>query len=457
VLSKVAHQSVQVRTLAHDAGVALVAVHPQARWDRVYSMVSGVLDDNSRRLRANPIDADLLATNTDLFGLAQTIARSTGGMVSIEDERSQLLAYSATDESADDLRRLSILGREGPAEYLRVLRQEGIFDQLRNSDDVVDVPAHTEMATKRRLVVGIRQLPEEGAGPPRPLGSIWVQQGRQELAAESSIVLRGAAAIAGHLITRASNAPTAEALSIQRLFGAHGGGADVSSLAAFLSISPSEPATVVGFAQLAKGDSHRPDIAELANALRLHASSFSPGSVTAVIGDRAYVLFPKFRSVVGVASWASQVVVHLEKQTAADLHAAIAVPVGGLDEVTRARSEVDRVLDAIAGTSTNARVSTLADSRTSVLLAEILTLIDGHEELRDHSSDLRESAEAFLAFYGDVRQAAAHLQIHPNTLRYRMRRVEKITSIDLGDPSDRLLTELLLAVHRRGRSTQTRG
>ena len=461
LLSKVAHQSAHVRALAHDAGVALVAVHPQARWDRVYSLVRGVLDDNSRRQRADPIDADLLATDTDLFGLAQTIARSTGGMVSIEDERSQVLAYSASDESADDLRKLSILGRKGPAEYLRVLQQWGVFDKLRNGDDVVDVPAHAEMGTKRRLVVSIRQPPEEGGGRPRLLGSIWVQQGGQALAAEASVVLRGAAAVAANMISRDSNAPTAEALNIQRLFGARGGGADMSSLAASLSISTSGPAAVVGFAQVAKDESHRPDVAELANALRLRASSLQPDSVTAVIGGRAYVLFPRFHSMRRVTSWASQVVVQLQRQTAVELHAAIAAPVDGCGEVATARSEVDRVLDGTAGTSTKERVSTLASSRTTVLLGEILTLIDREPKLRDprigrlidyddsHSSGLLESAETYLAHHGDVRRAAVYLQIHPNTLRYRMRRVRDVTGIDLGNPPDRLLTELLLAVHRR--------
>ncbi len=38
---------------------------------------------------------------------------------------------------------------------------------------------------------------------------------------------------------------------------------------------------------------------------------------------------------------------------------------------------------------------------------------------------------------------------HPNTLRYRMRRTEEITGINLGDAAGRLLTERQLALHRR--------
>ena len=59
------------------------------------------------------------------------------------------------------------------------------------------------------------------------------------------------------------------------------------------------------------------------------------------------------------------------------------------------------------------------------------------------------SVETYLQHFGDVRGAAAELQIHPNTLRYRIRRAEDILDINLGEPAGRLLVELQLAVLRR--------
>ncbi|MFG3618373.1 hypothetical protein [Nocardia sp. NPDC047654] len=58
-------------------------------------------------------EGDQVAADIDLFALAQMIADNAGGMVSIEDPRSHVLAYSASDENADELRVRSILGREG--------------------------------------------------------------------------------------------------------------------------------------------------------------------------------------------------------------------------------------------------------------------------------------------------------------------------------------------------------
>ena len=101
------------------AGTAVVAVEPRARWERLYRLVNHVFDHHGDR--ADPS----YDSSTDLFGLAQSIADRTHGMVSIEDAQSHVLAYSASNDEADELRRLSILGRAGPPEHLRVDRAMG--------------------------------------------------------------------------------------------------------------------------------------------------------------------------------------------------------------------------------------------------------------------------------------------------------------------------------------------
>ncbi|WP_052270054.1 MULTISPECIES: PucR family transcriptional regulator [Streptomyces] len=466
VMSKNATESSTLRTAARRAGVALLEVHPKARWDHVLPLVKRMLD-RSRRHRAALGEPDLLATDTDLFGLAQMVAQNAGGLVSIEDAQSHVLAYSASNESADNLRTLSILGREGPRDYLRALEQWGVFDRLRESDAVIDVPAHPKLGTERRLVVSIRQPSDEGSPAPGILGSIWLQQGATPFTDDAADVLRGASAIAGRIIWRSLNAPSTEGLLIQRLFGARGGGVDVPSLAGALSLPVTGPAAVVGFALTSTENSAPPDqFASIGSMIRLHASSFRHDSVATIIGKRAYVLLPGYRSASTVAAWARQLVDDFEAKRSVVLRAAVAVQVMDLGQVAGARTEVDRVLDGTAATFPENRVTTLAESRTAVLLGEILDLVGAHPELYDprldalfdydlkHASSLRESAEAYLAQYGDVRAAAAALQVHPNTLRYRLRRVEDITGIDLGDPSDRLLLELQLSLHRRKEVTE---
>ena len=442
---------------AHRAGVAIVAVDPRARWDQVFPLVQRMLG----RHHLASDDSDLTATHADLFELAQIVAQNAGGLVSIEDAQSQLLAYSATDESADELRTLSILGREGPAQYLKVLRQWGVFDQLQRSDEVVHVPAHPDLRTKRRMVVGIREPITERSRRAGLLGFIWVQEGDRPLATDAGDVLRGAAAIASRTIYRSLTAPSTEAMLIQRLLGARGGGLDVPSLASALNVPTDGPAAVIGLASQSTDASAPADITAIAAVLRLHASSFRPDSLATIIGDRAYVLLPRYRSSAAVSSWIRQLVDQFQSRHSITLRAAIAAPVPDLGQVADARIEVDRVLDGTAATFPDGRVTTLAESLTAVLLGEILDLIAGRPDLldprltalldhdREHSAQLLDSVQAYLDQHGDVRTAAAALQIHPNTLRYRIKRAEGILGIDLGNARDRLLLEVQLASRRR--------
>lgn len=57
---------------------------------------------------------------------------------------------------------------------------------------------------------------------------------------------------------------------------------------------------------------------------------------------------------------------------------------------------------------------------------------------------------AYLDAFGDARAAARELSIHPNTVRYRVRRATEVSGLDLGDPAQRLLTELQLRLRETG-------
>ena len=76
-------------------------------------------------------------------------------MISIEDEQSHVLAYSASNEEADELRRLTILGRAGPTEHLEWIGQWGIFDALQAGGEVVRVAERPELGLRPRLAVAI--------------------------------------------------------------------------------------------------------------------------------------------------------------------------------------------------------------------------------------------------------------------------------------------------------------
>jgi DNA-binding PucR family transcriptional regulator len=134
-----------------------------------------------------------------------------------------------------------------------------------------------------------------------------------------------------------------------------------------------------------------------------------------------------------------------------ELRAVIASAVAGLGQAGAARIEVDRVLDS-AGRHPGAlgQVTSLAEARTTVLLDEIVTrvaadvhLIDPRiRELREHDPALADTLRAYLDSFGDVAAAAQWLHVHPNTVRYRVRAIEKLLATSLADPDVRLLFSL---------------
>lgn len=439
--------------VAARAGMAVVVVDARARWDRVLTTVQGCLD----RVRDDD-SADLTPpVDVDLFGLVALVANGTGGLVSIEDATSaRVLAYSPSKGEADDLRVQTILGRAGPPAYLDLLRRWGVFDAIRRGGEVVDVPEHPEQAMRRRLVVGVH------ARSGRHLGSIWVQEGARPLADDSADVMRGAAAIAARILTREMRAPSTEGQLVQRLFGAHGG-IDVSSAGAYLRWPVDEAVAVIGIAPTGGDQAVYEDaMAAVGGALRLHASAFAAAAVTTVLDGRAYLLLPAVNTA-AIMRWVGGLVTKFDGDAAlagAVLHAAVVSPLAGLADVPAGRAEVDRVLTATASAPGAARVTSLAESRTAVLLGEILDVVAAREDLvdprvaaladydRKHSADLVATVQAYLDAHGNVRDAAAAVGVHANTLRYRIERAQQLSGLRLEDRDDRLLTTIQLALLR---------
>jgi DNA-binding PucR family transcriptional regulator len=434
---------------------AVVAVEPRARWERLYRLVDHVLEHHkpsvgkpAQRDTAQPRDD----SGTDLFGMAQSLADRIHGMVSIEDELSHVLAYSASNDEADELRRLSILGRAGPPDHLKWIGQWGIFDALRAGGDVVRVAARPELGLQPRLAVGIHQLAVDARRAPTFAGAIWVQQGSRPLADDAEDVLRGAAVLAARIMSRLSARPSAHALRTQQLFGlADNGSVDVGAIASELGIVTDGDAALIGFDTK---DHH----ARLADILALSANAFRADAQVASCGSRIYVLLPQIARIGSLISWIRGAISALRSELGLQLRAVIAAPVTGLAGLPAARIEVDRVLDsAERHPDSIGQVTSLAEARTTVLLDEIVTMVGADERLIDprvrdlqaRDPVLAQTLRAYLDSFGDVAAAAQRLHVHPNTVRYRVRRIATLLSTSLADPEVRLVLSLgLRAVER---------
>jgi DNA-binding PucR family transcriptional regulator len=427
-------------------GIAVVAVEPRARWELLYRLVNHAFEHHGDR--GDP----LYDSGTDLFGLAQSIADRTHGMISIEDEASHVLAYSASSDEADELRRLTILGRAGPPEHLEWIGQWGIFDALRSSADVVRVAERPELGLRPRLAVGIH-LPTRGF-----TGTIWLQQGSRPLADDVEEILRGGAVLAARIMSRLAAAPSTHTVRVQELLGlaatsGTAGATEISAISAIareLGITVDGRAALIGFVGV--------ETPVPADVIALSASAFRADAQVASTGGRVYVLLPKTGGSSSVTSWVRGVVAALRRELGVSLRAVIATPLAGLASAAATRAEVDRVFDsAERHPGAIGQVSSLDEARTTVLLDEIVSQVAGQRrlvdprvrQLRDQDPMLADTLRAYLDGFGDIAAVAQRLHVHPNTVRYRVRRIEKLLSTSLDDPDDRLVLTLGLRATER--------
>ncbi|MBB4929751.1 DNA-binding PucR family transcriptional regulator [Lipingzhangella halophila] len=460
----------QLRAAASESGVALLAVRPDVRWDQLQSLCRNVVED--ARLTT---ETELGDSAGDLFSLAQSISTLTGGLVTIEDAASRVLAYSSGEEG-DELRRLSILGRQGPEQYLGLLREWGVFTRLRSSDEVVHIDERPELGIRRRLAVGVR------AGS-QPLGTIWVQERSQPLAEGAEEALVGAARVTSLQMVRHRTEVTAGLrLREDLLAGLLEGRVEAAALSDTIKVSPDRAALVMALtldtpgAAYPDGHERRPDAAHggdrsgqemrrrrMVDLVSVHAAAYRHAALVTALGHRVYVLLPDIthRSESSALALTRKTVRAARGMFGASVQGAVGSLVDSLSDVPWSRGEADRILDAM-GRDLDTDVATISEVRARVLVSETLAHVRKNPSLRDPRVDrliahdaesggkLVASLLAYLADFGDVRRAAGRLHIHPNTLRYRLRRAESVSGLDLSDSNERLFTHLqLLMQHHR--------
>ncbi|MFJ9415233.1 PucR family transcriptional regulator [Streptomyces sp. NPDC101227] len=445
-------QAAALSETAVEAGVALLSVRGEARWEQVDALARAALEDTPPGRNAEGREEG------DLFALAQTTAVLTGGIVSIEDTANRVLAYSRSTESdeVDDLRRLSILGWQGPEPYLARLRKWGVFQRLRASDEVIRIDSHPELGIRRRLAVAIRS-------GERQLGTIWVQEGSAALSEHADQALLGAARVAAlHLVRRRRELSADLVLTRTLTAGLLEGSTGPQPLANHLGLDAARPAAVLGFAYgAAEATASASELtrAEVSNLISVHTAARHRSALVAQVDARIYVLLPQLPRSIDLGTlrgWGQEISEAARRHLGLPLRGSVGCIVPALGDVPESRREADRILDAMVRVGVATTVAALPDIQAEVLVSELLALLTAHPDLRDprltalvtHDSRgqgrLAESVLAYLNAFGDVRAAATGLHVHPNTLRYRLRRAEELTGLDLSRPDQRLLAMLQL-------------
>lgn len=405
----------------------------------------------------------------DLPSLANAFATLVGGAVTIEDPESRVLAFSRSENGADPLRRLTILGQRVPRWRLAELTASGFLRTLWTTDDVVHRPA--EERFPERLAVAVRAGEEV-------LGSIWVAADGAPLGAGARQALREAARTAApHLLHHRLRTRTASTRRRQAVRALIEGTPDVPPAAATLGFAPRTPCAVLSVLALpgpgGESSTSRTDLGRALHLAALQATAHHPagfslrdenrpgvhaldvllplpglgGDATAGQQDSAAAqarrLGGELASAVRSTGATPLVAVGAVRESLAEAadscRAARLVlrvlrerrPTGGPGEVVE-EADVRGALDALRVVDTVSSLSPPVDGPVRELLA--------HDA--EHRTDLARTLACYLDRFGDVAATARLLGVHPNTLRYRLRRLRELFGLDLDDLDTRLLAEL---------------
>ncbi len=441
---------------AKAAGVPLILIADEMSWTQIGALLATALATIGQR--GEPV-VDTVPLG-DLFVLADAIASMVSGAVTIEDPHSRVLAYSRVTSDADEPRRLTILGQRVPKEITELLTERGVFRQLYGEADVVHVDPVPKSSLRRRLAIAVRAGDEI-------LGSIWVAEGMDPLPEYAEEALCAAARLAPlHLLRHRSAITEGQVARDALIRKVLAGEATTESAEDLLGVSTTTRAAVLAFEpDAASGPGGRGTPQRVLELVSVHCAAYHRGTLPVVIGGRVYVLLAGLNDPVGGApdslvALAQSAVAQVSSRLAITLRAGVGRIVASAAEAADSRLDAERVLRVLTLRGGGAPVAaSWRDVAATAVLVEVQDLLGERAHLQDgpplvlaaydrkHRTDLLSSLRAYFDAFGDIPSAARAVQIHPNTLRYRLGRIVKLTGLNLNDPEERLVTALQLRLH----------
>ncbi|MEU0572159.1 PucR family transcriptional regulator, partial [Nonomuraea sp. NPDC005983] len=269
----------QVRSKVLETGVAVLGLTRAASWAQIVTLLRSLLAEGDL---AEPGDGP----QGDLFSLANAVCALLDAPVTIEDRSARVLAYSGRQDEADPGRVETVLGRQVPERYQRMLDERGFFKQLYQSRD----PVYMELDgdSINRAAIAVRSGDEI-------LGSIWAAVHEPLTAQRQRAFADAAKIVALQLLRERAGADTRRRLRADLLSTVLAGGADAAEAAGRLGIATQRLCVLAAqLTDLPETDPARVegDRQRFCDALALHVAAIHPKAAAALVGSIAYAVLP---------------------------------------------------------------------------------------------------------------------------------------------------------------------
>jgi hypothetical protein len=421
---------------AEAGGVAVLVVEPEVPWGAIAGVVYGlVLEGRETESGRGP---------TDLFALADSLADALGSTVTIEDQLSRVLAYSSLQHGADQVRLDTILGRRVPERARELFERRGVFAHLAESDEPVFVDAAPEHGLAGRMVVAVRAGRES-------LGSIWVECERPLDDARRAVLQDSSRTVGLHLLRSRASADLERQVESDLVIRLLEGTPDARSVLSRLGLPPGRFRVIALQAHIAE-ERH----AALLLAFERATTGFGwsrPGRST-LFSNTVYTVLPG-EDVTAARKWVDTMRAALPAQVTVVAGIGAAATFA---ELPAGRQEADECV-ALHDVRPGSDAAIAYDESWDDILVLRLraAAAAGRAPARGPISDLARhdashgtsylpTLRAWLETQGDLAQAAERLGVHPNTIRYRLRKMAEVTALQLDVPAKRLAMIIELAV-----------
>src|ERR1700722_16789382 len=385
----------------------------------------------------------------DLFDAVDTIARLLGGSVVVEDVDFRVLAYSAVPgQPNDEGRRSAILNRRIAERWLQWLEESGIRERLVKSDELVrlDNPWATSLIRYIQPIRASDQL----------VGYLWLYFETELDADAPRTILEFAHLLGPELARRSPTLTENPGGHVLRQFLA--GGLSASHAASILGVDEHSNLVVIAVdvdVEATKSDAVIVQ-SRAVRALALYTQMHLASSLVGTVDQQIYLLHASPRLKPDVAAIMRAISKHLTRAVQTKVRAAAGGIHQGLAEAEISRNEADLTLRVLRTKNDWERDGLFASMRHDIVLNEIVDVLRARPILvrglldrlithdRQYNTDYVTTLRVYINSFGDMGAAAKSLPLHPNSLRYRVKRLTEIGGLDLDDPKLRLALQLLL-------------
>jgi sugar diacid utilization regulator len=487
-----AHQIIEILADSHASGV-LVAVPEGGEQSRprlrnlaerkgfTLGFLAGGTDANSV---ANELNRVIAVIRTDhavssLHGaktlqiLADTLGQLLGNSVTIETTRHVLLAATPANTDVDRIREETILRRHGHPHANAWITQEGYMAALLRSDHAIKIPANAALGFSGRVAIRV-------ANEDQVLAVIWAMDTARALGERDYQLMRQAAHAAAAILIQEQDALQREAqLRIELLDDVVNGRItlpeNVRTVARGLGwdIDGFQRAIIVAIDDFedfrlrhsggGAGNLKRV-LSRLTRLVRLEAFTVDPDAVVGSRGGRVVVLGRVAEGDEGKAVSVRFGECVLRRVWEAITGMTVTVGIGRtvptFEQLAESFLQAERA--ARLGSSLWGgnqvvhyddlgvyRVLAAAEADDDVIGPALQRIIDYDAR---HGTEFVPTLGAYFDCMGRLQAAAAQLNLHRNTLQYRIQRIQQLVGVSLDDPDSRLALELgLKMLHLRPR------